>query len=147
MKPRVIKVRNKDYTLPPHTMIIPSYSTLHTHPRHWGPNSLDWEPFRWITYPNPHPTTSQPAHDKLNKILESESFQEFPKEDNPFIAWSSGARICPGRKFSQVGFVGVLVGLFRKHRLRPLQLEGEDMEAARQRLNLLVKEDTGMRLL
>jgi cytochrome P450 len=145
-EPRLIKVRNRTYTLPPHTMIIPSYSALQTHPRHLGTNSLDWEPSRWITSPNPPPAASKSAGTKLNGILSSETFLEFPKEHNPFVAWGGGARICPGRKFSQVEFVGVLVGLSRKNRIRPLQLHGEDMGAARQRLRLLVKEDTGMRL-
>lgn len=63
------------------------------------------------------------------------------------MAWSGGARVCPGRKFSQVEFVGVLVGLFRDYRIRPVRLDGEDDAAARERLRVLIKEDTGMKLL
>jgi cytochrome P450 len=128
--------------LPANTMIIPSYSALHTHPRHWGDNSLDWEPSRWITS-----SASTSGRTTIEDILASESFFEFPKSRNPFIAWSGGARVCPGRKFSQVEFVGVLVGLFRRHRIRPVQLDGEDDAAARARLRTLIQKDTGMKLL
>ena len=55
--------------------------------------------------------------------------------------------MCPGRKFSQVEFVGVLVGLFREYRIRPTRLDGEDDEVARQRLKTLIQKETGMKLL
>lgn len=117
-------------------MIIPSYSAMHTHPRHWGSNSLAWEPSRWIIPAST--SSSNPA---------TETFLEFPKANNPFIAWSGGARVCPGRKFSQVEFVGVLVGLFKDYKVKPVQLEGESEADAIERLKLLIKEDTGFRLL
>jgi cytochrome P450 len=140
--PRALKIGEKTCIIPPHTMIIPSYSALHTHPRHWGTNSLDWEPSRWIT-----PSTSKFNDTATADKLASESFIEFPKTASPFVAWSGGARVCPGRKFSQVEFVGVLVGLFRDYRIRPVRLDGEDDAAARERLRVLIKEDTGMKLL
>jgi hypothetical protein len=43
--------------------------------------------------------------------------------------------------------VGVLVALFRQYRVKPVLLAGEDDETARKRLQKLVEEDTGMRLL
>ncbi|TVY12897.1 Secologanin synthase [Lachnellula arida] len=136
-QPRPLKIGEDTYTLPSDTIIIPSYSALHTHPRHWGANSLEWEPSRWIT--------STPTSN--TDTLASETFFEFPKAASPFVAWSGGARVCPGRKFSQVEFVGVLVGLFRQHRVRPVPLSGEDNAAARVRLRALIEEDTGMKLL
>lgn len=140
-QPRSLKINEKSYMLPPHTMIIPSYSALHTHPRHWGSNSLDWEPSRWITSNSTSdtPTTSD--------TLAAESFLQFGKAENPFIAWSGGDRVCPGRKFSQVECVGVLVGLFREYKIRPARFDGENDELARQRLKTLIKEGTGMKLL
>lgn len=136
-----LKINEKSYTLPSHTMIIPSYSALHTHPRHWGSNSLDWEPSRWII------SNSSPDTPTTSDALAVESFLQFPKAANPFIAWSGGERVCPGRKFSQVEFVGVLVGLFREYRIRPTRLDGEDDEVARQRLKTLIQKETGMKLL
>lgn len=142
-QPRPLKIGTKTYILPSNTIIIPSYSALHTHPRHWGENSLEWEPSRWITSTSNSTATKTTTTD----ILASETFFEFPKAANPFIPWGEGARVCPGRKFSQVEFVGVLVGLFRRHRIRPVPLMGEDEAAARQRLRMLIQEDAGMKLL
>jgi cytochrome P450 len=141
--PRSLKIGEKTCIIPPHTMIIPSYSALHTHPRHWGTNSLDWEPSRWIITPSTPKSNDTTTEDNLA----SESFIEFLKTANPFVVWSGGARVCLGCKFSQVEFVGVLVGLFREYRIRPVRLDGEEDAAARERLRVLIKEDTGMKLL
>lgn len=140
LEPRPLPIGDKTHVLSPNTMIIPSYSALHTHPRYWGDNSLDWEPSRWIT-------SSASSSTNIDDILASESFFEFPKSQNPFIAWSGGARVCPGRKLSQVEFVGVLVGLFHHHRIHPVRLAGEDDAAARARLRALIHKDAGMKLL
>lgn len=102
--------------------------------------ALDWEQSRWIT-------SSASERTDVKDVLASEAFLEFPKSQNPFVAWSGGTRACPGRKFSQVEFVGVLVGLFRRHRIRPVKLAGEDDTAARARLRALIHKDVGMKLL
>lgn len=116
--------------IPKNTMIIPNYSALHTHPRYWGENSLEFEPSRWITTdPTPNGDMSN-----LHAAYHAEKFKEMPKTNNPFVGWSGGARNCPGRKFSQVEFVGVLVGLFRDFRVRPIPKTGEDDAMARARL-------------
>lgn len=70
-----------------------------------------------------------------------------PKTNNSFVGWSGGARGCPGRKFSQVEFVGVLVGLFRNFRVKPVPEAGENDAMARTRLAEQIRNDTGMRLL
>lgn len=149
-EPRELKVNDSTHVLPPHTMIIPSYSAMHTHPRHWGSNSLAWEPSRWIipasTSPSDTALASPPSQPNTSNLA-TETFLEFPKASNPFIAWSGGARVCPGKKFSQVEFVGVLVGLFKDYRVKPVQLEGESEKEAIERLKGLIKEDTGFRLL
>ncbi|PQE02867.1 cytochrome P450 protein [Rutstroemia sp. NJR-2017a BBW] len=144
-EPRPLEVNGKTYVLPPQTMIIPSYSALHTHPRHWGSNSLEWEPSRWVS------SLPFPVGSPLAETLAAETFlpspESNPKAANPFIAWSAGSRVCPGKKFSQVEFVGILVSLFRNHRVSPALKKGEDEAAAIQRLKILIKEETGFRLL
>ena len=125
-------------------MIIPNYSALHTHPRYWGENSLDFEPSRWITSDSlPNRDIATPAR----TIHHAEKFKEPPKTNSPFVGWSGGARNCPGRKFSQVEFVAVLVGLFRGFRVKPVPAVGEDDGMARARLAEQIRSDTGMRLL
>lgn len=124
-------------------MVIPNYSALHTHPRYWGKDSLEFEPSRWITSgPQPNQDASGP-----NAALSAEKFRELPKNNSPFVGWSGGARSCPGRKFSQVEFVGVLVGLFRDYKVKPVPQAGEDDTMARARLLEQIRKDTGMKLL
>lgn len=124
-------------------MIIPNYSALHTHPRYWGENSLEFEPSRWIIS-DPKLSGDLPTPDAVHR---AEKLKELPKTNNPFVGWSGGARNCPGRKFSQVEFVGVLVGLFRSFRVKPVPEAGEDDTMARARLLKQIRNDTGMRLL
>ncbi|KAJ5662735.1 hypothetical protein N7462_011661 [Penicillium macrosclerotiorum] len=51
-----------------------------------------------------------------------------------FLPWMIGSRICPGKKFSQVEFVGVMARVLSNFCLRPEQSNGESEEEARARL-------------
>lgn len=57
-----------------------------------------------------------------------------------FIAWSDGARSCPGKKFAQVEFVATMAALFRNYRAEPVPRIGETPAAARQRVLDVVKD-------
>lgn len=41
----------KKLTIPPKTMILPSHACVQTDPKHWGRDSMEWKPSRWITNP------------------------------------------------------------------------------------------------
>ncbi|KAI4224912.1 MAG: hypothetical protein L6R36_004312 [Xanthoria steineri] len=140
---RSLKLGAATVMVPKNTVVIPNYSALHTHPRYWGNNSVEFEPSRWITSsgPPPVPETKGPSAHPV------EHLKEPPARNSPFVGWSGGARSCPGRKFAQVEFVGVLVGLFRDFKVKPVPLQGEDDGMARARLLEQIKMDTGMRLL
>ena len=97
-------------------------SALHTDPTYWGKDSLDWRPSRWIS--------SDPSG-----AIEGETLVEHPA--GRFLPW---ARICPGRKFSQVEFVGAIALLFRRHRVRPVLEQGETFAQASARLMALVED-------
>lgn len=140
--PQPLKLGASTVLIPKNTTLIPNYSALHTHPRYWGDNSEDFEPSRWIT----HATSNDSQVSSLSSHP-VEHLKEPATRNSPFVGWSGGARNCPGRKFAQVEFVGVLVGLFRGHRVKPARLEGEDDGMARARLLDQIKMDTGMRLL
>ena len=130
--------------IPKNTIIIPNYSALHTHPRYWGNDSLEFEPSRWIAL-DPHiSTTNEPQPLSSHPV---EHLKEPPTRNSPFVSWSGGARSCPGRRFAQVEFVGVLVGLFRNFVVKPVRLQGEDDNMARARLLDQIRMDTGMKLL
>lgn len=55
-------------------------------------------------------------------------------------------RVCPGKKFSQVEHVAVMVAMFRDHYVVPVKHDGETEAAARARAMDTLK-DTGMLLL
>ena len=139
-----LKLGANTVLIPKNTVIIPNYSALHTHPRYWGHNSLEFEPSRWIALDPDIPTENNPQASSSHPI---EHFKEPPTRNSPFVGWSGGARSCPGRKFAQIEFVGVLVGLFRDFKVKPVPMRGEDDEMARARLLNQIRMDTGMRLL
>ena len=130
---RLLKVGNNSFTIPPNTLVIPNHVALHTHPKYWGNDNMDWRPSRWIS--------SGAANGSFD--------QEFviTPQKGSFIAWSEGLRVCPGKKFSQVEFVATMAGLFRDWRVEPVLENGEDLAAARKRIIRLVEEDTGQVLL
>jgi hypothetical protein len=63
-----------------------------------------------------------------------------------YIPWGEGNRSCPGKKFSQVEHVAVMVAMFREHRVAPLARDGESRDSAKERV-VATLEDTGMLLL
>jgi cytochrome P450 len=62
--------------------------------------------------------------------------------DSAFFApWSLGARVCPGKKFSQVEFVAVLLHMLADWRIETVRGEGEAETEARERvLNVLERK-------
>lgn len=144
-----LKVGGADSTrtivLPPMTMVIPSYAALQTDPKWWGADSLDWRPARWII--------NQEAQDNLEVDADNKSVPVFDVEElmtprrGTYLAWSGGARDCPGRKFSQVEFVATLATLFRDHRVEPVPMAGETPEGSRKRVLDLIERDSAPVLL
>ncbi|KAK9799861.1 putative Cytochrome P450 [Seiridium cardinale] len=130
-----LTVGDKTLNLPPKTIILPSYCSMHTDPKYWGSDSLEWRPSRWIR-PGPN-VGNTPGEEEIDM-----------NQRGVFLGWSEGTRDCPGKKFSQVEFVALMVGLFRQWRVDPVKKHpGESMEEARRRVLNLIKEDTGWGLL
>lgn len=105
---------------------------LHTYPRYWGQDSLTWCPSRWIL-----PSSKTTATD-LGTQLSQEHL--LTPEKGTFIAWSDGARNCPGKKFAQVEFVATMAALFRDYRVMPVAKKGETPDGARRRVLGVVKD-------
>jgi cytochrome P450 len=97
---------------------------MHTHPKFWGSDSLNWRPQRWILLSESSASAQRP--------LEHEYLRTPPR--GAYVPWSDGARVCPGKKFGQVEFVASMVSLFRKHRVEVVPESGESVEMARQRV-------------
>lgn len=126
-----LEVDGRTYVVPPNTMVIPSYATVHTEPKYWGSDSLTWRPSRWIQ------TAGTPGMEEL-----------ITPRKGTFLGWSEGARDCPARKFSQVEFVATVATLLRDWRVDPMPLDGEEsMDNARRRVLDLVEKDSGPVLL
>ncbi|KAI0395152.1 cytochrome P450 [Xylariaceae sp. FL0594] len=125
---------DKVVTVPPDTMVIPSYAALHTHPRFWGPDALVWRPERWI--------------EKYEEKDRVDTEELMTPRRGTFIPWSEGERSCPGKKFSQVEFVATIAALFNDGwRVSPERMRGESDERARERLSRLIETDSAQVLL
>ncbi|KAI1658098.1 cytochrome P450 [Daldinia decipiens] len=132
-----LTVGEKTVVLPPHSMIAPSYGSVQTDPRFWGPDSLSWKPSRWIKPAGSNADIpSEPGEEDFNMPVRG-----------AFIGWSDGTRDCTGRKFSQVEFVATMAVLFLDWRVDPVVAKGETLDAARQRVENLIKQDSGSVLL
>jgi cytochrome P450 len=129
---RTLNVSGKAITIPPETMVLPSYAALHTHPRFWGSDSLRWRPSRWIT-------TASSAEGVKERLM--------VPERGSFIGWSEGERSCPGKKFTQVETVATLATIFQRWRVEPAKRRGESIEGARARVLHQIQNDSHVVLL
>ena len=100
------------YTIPPKTFIVANVAGLHARPSYWGADALVWRPDRWL--------------DDGQELIQP--------SPGTFIPWSSGPRVCPGKKFSQIEFVAVIAKLFQKNRVRPQLEVNEQVEEAGNRV-------------
>ncbi|KAL9012108.1 MAG: hypothetical protein Q9173_003107 [Seirophora scorigena] len=133
---RELRVGESSMVIPANTMVIPSHVAVHTHPRYWGQDAMEWCPSRWIE-------GAAEAHQRLIDRLDAEVLTTAHK--GSFVAWSEGIRNCPGKKFSQVEFVATMAALFRDWRVDPIVEAGEnDVGVARKRVMETVEKDTGL---
>jgi len=132
-QPASLTIGKQTVTVPPHTRVILNINALHCHPRYWGDDGLEWKPSRWIETKS----GDGPVHDREHIITASHG---------AYIPWSEGNRSCPGKKFSQVEHVAVMVAMFRDHFVAPARRNRESEVAARSRA-LATLKDTGMLLL
>ncbi|KAG9186259.1 hypothetical protein G6011_02815 [Alternaria panax] len=96
---------------------------------------LTWNPKRWIQ-PH-HPDTTRTS---LSKVLAAEELKH-PTSGSGFLAWGTGPRICPGMKFSQVEFCGVLSNTLKSVRVESVCGDDENAETTRQKI-VFVLEDS-----
>ncbi|KAF2440884.1 cytochrome P450 monooxygenase-like protein [Karstenula rhodostoma CBS 690.94] len=128
-EPRIITHRGATYLIPAHTTVEINLPSLSTMPRHWGSDSLEWNPKRFIT----------PAHQFEDEIIP-------PDTTSTFYPWAYSRLVCPGKRFSQAELVAALAALFRDHRVEPVPEAGETMQEACRRVKTM-SEDIEQRLL
>ncbi|KAF2093274.1 cytochrome P450 [Rhizodiscina lignyota] len=114
---QVLSIAGHDHVIPAHTFVSINYYAIHFNPSTWGSDVNEFRPSRFI---------------KSSLTPGTETFAIPEKAD--FIGWSSGPRVCPGKKFSQVEFVATIVRLLREFVLKPAQRAGESEETAGKRL-------------
>ncbi|PYH80517.1 cytochrome P450, partial [Aspergillus uvarum CBS 121591] len=115
------------FLIPKHTSIRVNSVALHMNPGTWGRDAAEWRPSRWVLASS----TGHPGEDVYNAEMERR-----------LIAWSKGPRVCPGKRFSQIEILAVLLQLFRRHRLEIVPDPGETVEEARQRAYARVQQST-----
>lgn len=135
--PQSLTVGGRTLSLPPKTLIVPSYASLQTDPKYWGDDSLEWRPSRFIK-PSGITSTTEIGFDEEEFI---------PPNPGTYIAWAGGARDCVGRKFSQVEFVAVIASLFRDWRVDVALADNETPEMARKRVLNQIETDSAPVLL
>ncbi|CAD6441370.1 c4f7cdbb-ac19-49b3-8764-245b3c3a3399 [Sclerotinia trifoliorum] len=118
-----LKINSHTYHIPADYLVVPHLQALHTHPRHWGSDSLVWRPQRWIEHPG---------------ALDQETL--FNPTKGTYFPWSEGLRNCPGKKFAQVQFVATLTALFMNHIAEPVPIAHESIDAARKRTLDIVRD-------
>jgi cytochrome P450 len=133
-EPQHLTVGEKSFYIPPDTRIIPNVNAIHSLPRYWGDDSLEWKPSRWIVDSGTGPFARKPTPSYTGN-------EEFlVPERGSYLAWSDGVRPCPGKKFSQVEFVAAMVGLFHHHRVEVVAEQGETSLDARERIKRVVDD-------
>lgn len=134
---QTLNIDGKDFAIPPGSDINLDLVALHHDPHYWGSDALKFRPDRWI------PSASDPAkgdhHDQEpdsgNGSYDYQSKSLIAPTPGTFLPWTGGPRVCPGKKFSQVEFTRVMLGLFRDGaRVRIAEEEGESQEQARARV-------------
>lgn len=112
--------------VPPNTEFALNVHAMHTSSTNF-PSPNAWMPSRWISSPS-------------SSSLRDEAFLP---QDQAFAAWASGPRVCPGMKFSQVEFTGVLSTVLRRAWVAPsVSGGGRDAgeEVARREVERLVRD-------
>ncbi|KAF2676563.1 cytochrome P450 [Lentithecium fluviatile CBS 122367] len=124
----------REILIPQNTDLALKILAMHTSPTHFT-NPTSWDPKRWIASSPASLAPLKLLEEKLleEKLLEEKLLEEKLLEQKAFLPWSTGPRVCPGMKMSQVEFVGVLATVLRSVRVAPA-MKGETTEEAKRRL-------------
>ncbi|KAJ0121462.1 cytochrome p450 [Diaporthe amygdali] len=113
-----LRIDGREVHFPPDTVVHLNVIGCHLMSDYWGPDYREFKPSRWIK----------------NDQASSEVFCQPTDDKGAFFPWSSGARNCPGKKFSQVEYVAIMSYVLRYQRVEAIPLEGEMPEATRARV-------------
>lgn len=128
-------IDGQQYTMPPETEVKLDLAALHHDPNNWGPDPLEFRPDRWVPSASQQNGSQQKRADTGNGSYDYQSESLIAPTPGTFVPWTGGPRVCPGKKFSQVEFTRVILGMFRDGaRVSVLVEDGESAEQARARV-------------
>ena len=138
---QVLVINGRDHVIAPDTFVVMNNVAIQTNPKYWGKDAAEWNPKRWIEATDPKPEQNgdgQESHCSEEKLKAEPS-------KGCYKPWFDGSpRVCPGKKFSQVEFVAVIVKLLQSYKVRPepLQTENgvESWEKTKDRVKGVVKD-------
>ncbi|RMZ73656.1 cytochrome P450 3A7 [Pyrenophora seminiperda CCB06] len=119
--------------LPPNTQLMLNSWASHTSAEHFH-NPLIWDPKRWVQAHDVSPNEPVSV-----KNLAAEELKH-PGSGSGFFAWGTGPRICPGMKFSQVEYCGVLSSVLQRVRVEVVGDSEEDKDKARERVMSVLRD-------
>lgn len=120
-----LAIAGKEHVIPPSSFVVTNSQALHCDPKTWGADALEWRPNRWIRVKNP----GSPVEEELVEPAAG-----------TFVGWADGPRACPGKKFSQVEFAGVMAVLFGRHSVKPRREDGESEDQAAGRVYRMIED-------
>lgn len=135
-----LTIGGKAYSIPPQTLLLFNMHAAHADPGYWGDDSLEFKPSRWIQM-----TPKAAGDDEVGiPVFDRETLLKPLR--TVYMSWLDGSHVCPGRKFSQVEYVALMVSLLGSHYVEPArETLGEDIDHARQRTKDCLAE-SGTRL-
>lgn len=122
-------IDGRSVLLPPGTTVAPNVMASHTLPEIWGEDHMVFRPGRWIEQ------SGDVASEVLLDLPASvgERMAASGGKGIAYFPWSSGGRVCPGKKFSQVEVLAFVSSLLRDYRLEVVPEGLETEEQARER--------------
>lgn len=101
-----LQIAHGELQLPKNTGVFINVKYLATDADVWGTDARSFRPSRWI------------ENESITQGPQGEVLRQ-PPHRGAFLAWGTGARNCPGRKFSQVEFVAAIAVLLSQARVEP----------------------------
>lgn len=118
---------SREITVNTNILVSGHFYALHLSPR-WGKDASLFNPKRFVR------AASEESQEAFAMPPETQEYGAL------YIAWVFGARVCPGKKFSQVEFVAVISHILSLYRIEVLQEQRESPSQARDRLKGVLRE-------
>jgi cytochrome P450 len=131
---------HRSITVEPDMLVSAHFYGLHLSPR-WGRDAAQFDPRRFVSVSSATGEEALYVPPSTAAAKDKEEAEGDTGEGGPmYAAWLFGARICPGKKFSQVEFVAVMACIMSQYRIEVLREQDESEDAAKARLSAVLEE-------